>query len=321
MVAVSRFSAAQIQSARIRTSIGFILFGLVQGLWLVQIPVVVDRLQLDTQTLSLVVLTAGIGSAIAQPLAGWFVGVAGSRNAMRLFQPVFFAIIPVLILAPTLTYLFVAAFAMGLVGGPLNVSINTQATEVENARGRATMSSFHGWFSIGSVASASTVALIFWLGYAGGEGVIMVTMVAIAISIWLSFGLLPARVAIVGKRPGIRWPAKAVIGLAVLIFFSNAIEGGPPRKPNNAAVATLATPTLGVTPGTRLAAPINTGKAFAAPKPTIRNPNALSNTVGANIARIKPITIITPPTESTARSPNFSTNGPPANRIAAIAKL
>lgn len=97
----NKFSNAQIHTARVRTSIGFILYGLIQGLWLVQIPTVVERLNMDAKTLSLVVLCSGIGSAVAQPFAGWFVGVLGSPRATRYFQPAFFFMIPVMILAPT----------------------------------------------------------------------------------------------------------------------------------------------------------------------------------------------------------------------------
>lgn len=221
------FAPAQIRTARIRTSIGFVLYGLVQGLWLVQIPLVVDRLSLDTKTFGLVVLVAGIGSAIAQPFAGWAVGIFGSRRATRYSQPAFFVMIPLLILAPNVPFLFVASFVLGLVGGPLNVAINTQATEVENARGRATMPSFHGWFSVGSVASASIVALLIWLGLGSGSGIIIVALLAIGFSLWTNKGMLPPMHRVTGeKKRGISLPTGAVIGIAIIIFFSNAVEGG-----------------------------------------------------------------------------------------------
>lgn len=222
------FASAQVRTARIRTSIGFILYGLIQGLWLVQIPVVVARLDLDNQTFSLVVLAAGIGSAIAQPFAGWVVGILGSRRVTRYAQPAFFVMIPTLILAPNLTFLFCASFLTGLTGGPLNVSINTQATEVENARGRATMSAFHGWFSVGSVVSASFVAAIIWLGLGDGSGVIILTLIAIGVSLWTNKGMLPPihHHTAAKKKRGISLPTGAVLGIAIIIFFSNSVEGG-----------------------------------------------------------------------------------------------
>ena len=38
--------------------------------------------------------------------------------------------------------------------GGLDVAMNTQAAEVETARGRPTMSSFHGFFSVGGLVGA-----------------------------------------------------------------------------------------------------------------------------------------------------------------------
>lgn len=227
MIDTNTFDAAQVRTARIRTSIGFILYGLVQGLWLVQIPLVVDRLNLDNKTFGLVILAAGIGSAIAQPFAGWAVGILGSRRATRFSQPAFFVMIPALVLAPNITLLFVASFGMGLAGGPLNVAINTQATEVENARGRATMPSFHGWFSVGSVTSASVVAALIWLGLGDGTGIVIVALIAIGVSLWTNKGMLPPVHRVTGeKKRGISLPTGAVIGIAIIIFFSNAVEGG-----------------------------------------------------------------------------------------------
>lgn len=222
------FSSAEISAARLRTSVGFILYGLMQGLWLVQIPTVVERLDLDTQTFSLVVLTAGIGSAIAQPFAGWLVGIVGSRRATLFMQPIFFVMIPVLIFSPNIPFIFGASFLMGALGGPLNVAINTQATEIENARSQPAMSAFHGWFSVGSVASASIIWLIYWLGLGGGSGIISVTLLAMGISIWLCLGMLPS-VAIAkpkGQKKRFSLPTGALIGIAALIFFSNMVEGG-----------------------------------------------------------------------------------------------
>lgn len=215
-------------TARIRTSIGFILYGLVQGIWLVQIPNVVERLDIDAKTLSLVVLMSGVGSAVAQPFAGWFVGVLGSRRATRYFQPAFFFMIPVMILAPNLAFLFVASFIMGLAGGPLNVAINTQAAEVENARGITTMPSFHGWFSVGSVSSATIVALMIWTGLGSGAGTIFVIAIAMAISIWLCAGMLPSldSASDTPKKRGLRLPTGAVLGIALIMVFSNLVEGG-----------------------------------------------------------------------------------------------
>jgi hypothetical protein len=51
--------------------------------------------------------------------------------------------------------LFLAAFAFGASNGVLDVSMNANASEVETARGIPTMSSFHGFFSLGGLIGAA----------------------------------------------------------------------------------------------------------------------------------------------------------------------
>jgi fucose permease len=50
--------------------------------------------------------------------------------------------------------LFPSLFLFGAAAGSANVAINTQASVIETMRGRATMSTFHGFFSLGALISA-----------------------------------------------------------------------------------------------------------------------------------------------------------------------
>ena len=115
--------------------------------------------------------------------------------------------------------------------GALNVAINTQASEIERARGRPTMSSFHGFFSLGALVGASLGGAIIAarLRQDGtGAAVAAVTML-VASRLFASRSFLaepPA--AATGRGAGARrfaLPSAAVLGLAVLTFFSNTVEG------------------------------------------------------------------------------------------------
>ena len=57
--------------------------------------------------------------------------------------------LPLPLLAGTVPLFFVGLFVFGTTIGALDVSMNVQATEVEAARGRPTMSSFHGFYLAG----------------------------------------------------------------------------------------------------------------------------------------------------------------------------
>lgn len=195
------------------------------GLWVVHIPSVVARLDIDPKTLGLVLLTGSIGSMLSQPFAGWFVALIGSRKGTLYTQPMFLALVPALILAPSISFLFVASFLMGIIGGPLNVALNTQAAEVENARARPSMSVFHGWFSAGSMTIAALGSLMFSFGYNKGYAASVLALILIGVSIWSNLGLLRALPPTETGKRRFSFPTKAVAVVAILLFFGNSIEG------------------------------------------------------------------------------------------------
>ena len=222
---MTTYTVADIARARIRVCVTFIIYGMSTGLWVVHIPSVVDRLSLDPKTLAMVLLTGSIGSIISQPFAGWFVALIGSRKGTLYTQPMFLVMVPMLILAPSIPFLFVASFLMGVIGGPLNVAINTQAAEVENARSVPSMSVFHGWFSTGSMAIAGFGSVMFSYGYTQGYAATVLAAIMIAVSIWSNLGLLRALAPTETGKRRFALPTKAVAVIAILLFFGNSIEG------------------------------------------------------------------------------------------------
>ena len=72
------------------------------------------------------------------------------------------------------------------------------------------------------------VAIIIWLGLGNGIGIIVVIAAAAITSIWSCSGMLP-QVESTGKKPkkgGLRLPTGAVLGVALIMVFSNLVEGG-----------------------------------------------------------------------------------------------
>jgi MFS family permease len=74
------------------------------------------------------------------------------------------------LLAPSLPLLFAAALLFGIFNGGLDVAMNAQATDVERARKRPTMSSFHGFWSLGGLVGASIGGILIAMGFGNGSG-------------------------------------------------------------------------------------------------------------------------------------------------------
>ncbi len=227
MDAKPRISAARpadLLKARIAVSAVFFMLGAGSGIWAVHIPLIQARLAIDPAILGLALLALAIGAVLSMPLAGWLVGHAGSRRSTAAATLAYLAVLPLPMLAGTVPLFFAAAFAFGFLMGSLDVVANVQASEVETARQRPTMSSFHAFFSIGGLAGALIGALIIAKGWGDGSGA---TGAAIVL---LGFGALAAGNLYPSERPaegGPRFalPSQAVLVLGGMALLCYAIEG------------------------------------------------------------------------------------------------
>jgi hypothetical protein len=108
--------------------------------------------------------------------------------------------------------------------GALDVSANVQASEVETARGRPTMSSFHGFYSTGALTGALVGAVIVANGWGDGSGATTAAIVLLGLAAMGAGNLLPSEKPI-ESGPRFVLPGKAALGLGMLAFFGFAIEG------------------------------------------------------------------------------------------------
>lgn len=223
------FDPALVKPARFAISASFFMFGLGLAVWAVHIPAVTARLHLNPAILGFALLNIGLGAIIAQPLAGLLVARIGSRRAATLLLPVFLAASVIPILAWSTPTLLVGTFALGMALGATNVALNTQASEVEQARGRPTMSSIHGCFSVGALLGAILGAAIIALKWQDGRGAVLVACVQIVAAVVAARFLLATspRVPTADQAGANRrgQPGGALFALAVLASFPTAAEG------------------------------------------------------------------------------------------------
>ncbi|WP_405406306.1 MFS transporter [Paracoccus sp. Ld10] len=164
----------------------FLVNGLLIGSWAPKIPVLMERLGITEASAGVIVLGLGLGSLCVMPLFGAMVAREGSASAVRLAA---WLVAPSMIwisLAPGYwTVVATVVLFGGMVGG-MDVAMNANAVAVERARGRAIMSSCHGFWSVGAFAGAAAGG---WLIHRFGE-------LAHAVIITMAFG-----VVLVGALP------------------------------------------------------------------------------------------------------------------------
>jgi MFS family permease len=154
----------RLRHARIAVVAYFAILGVANGVWLARIPAVRQNLHLTYGVLGLALLAAPAGLVVVVPFAGRIVHKSGSRRP-TLIAGTCVALVPVALgLAPNLAALIAALFALGLVGGMLDVAMNSQAVLVERAVRRPLMTSFHSCYSFGGLAGALLGGIFAWAG-------------------------------------------------------------------------------------------------------------------------------------------------------------
>jgi MFS family permease len=210
--------------ARIAISVAFFVLGAGTGVWAVHIPLVKARLGIDPAMLGLALLTLAIGAVIFMPVTGAVIARTGSRLPTAITSFAFPAILPLPIVAPSTPLFFGCCFLLGASMAALDVSMNTQASELEQARRKPTMSFFHGFYAVGGLAGAAAGAGIISIGWGNGVGALAATLFFFVISAvtvaWLLASAPPEKTG-----PRFALPSRAVVGLGLVAFLCFAIEG------------------------------------------------------------------------------------------------
>jgi MFS family permease len=224
MTHASTLDRRSIDAARWAISTVFLLNGAGIGLWAAHVPTVQARMGIDTGMLSMVLLTVAGGALLAMPLMGGLTGRWGTRRMVLLSGFAFATMTPLIMGAPSLPLLFIAAFLFGVSNGALDVAMNANASEVETARGLPTMSSFHGFFSLGGLFGAGIGGLLVGQGLGHGQGALMVGVVT-AVVLALSAPRVMGFVATHGDGSHFSLPRGAALGLGLLALLCFAVEG------------------------------------------------------------------------------------------------
>lgn len=150
--------------AQIATRMAFFVAGLGMAAWAPLVPFAKTRLALDDGALGLLLLCIGAGSMLAMPFTGLLTGKFGCRRVILLAGLALCIDLPLLATMDSTGGMALALLLFGAAIGMIDVAMNIQAVIVERASGRAMMSGFHGFFSVGGIAGAGGISAVLWLG-------------------------------------------------------------------------------------------------------------------------------------------------------------
>jgi fucose permease len=210
-------------ATRLAVSTLFFVNGAVLASWLPHIPAVKARLTSGDGQLGLVLLALAGGAVLALPLAGWLVGLAGSRRVSSLSAAGVCLVMPLPVLSPSLPALIAALFVFGALNALLDVAMNAQAAAVEIRVGRPIMSSFHALFSLGGVVGA----LLASAALAAGVGIVGHVLAAATVALGAVVAAIPRLLPSSPEPTGVALarPPRALLGLGLLALLGLLAEG------------------------------------------------------------------------------------------------
>jgi predicted MFS family arabinose efflux permease len=208
----------------------FFSLGLVYASWLARIPAFRDSLQLSHEQLGLALLAGGIGSIAAFPVARWLQTVRSSRwmscwmglcNALALFP---------IALSHRIEVLMATLFAWGFLTALMDVGMNTHSVKVERQAGRAVISIFHAFFSLGGLAGAVVGALAAQLDWPvtwhfGGIAIVCAAGMLLVRNAIYNYPIEAPRTADNAAPWVPSWPSRLVVLLGALMLCSFMVEG------------------------------------------------------------------------------------------------
>lgn len=159
----------------------FFIFGFALAAWAPIVPFVKERAGLDAAVLGLVLLCLGTGSLIAMPPAGALAARHGCRKVLIGSLLLICATLPALSLVRSTWLIGVTLFCFGAVLGAMDCTMNMQAVMVERDSGKAMMSGFHGFYSIGAFAGAATMTALLSIGAAPWSACLAIVVVILCL--------------------------------------------------------------------------------------------------------------------------------------------
>ncbi|MGV8926234.1 MAG: MFS transporter [Ewingella sp.] len=158
------------------TRIIFLLSGFAMAAWAPLVPFVKLRLDINDGTLGLLLLCIGAGSTLSMPLTGFLTGRLGCKTVILLASIILCFDLPLLTVMNSTASMAAVLMVFGAAIGMVDVAMNVHAVVVEKASGRAMMSGFHGFFSLGSIFGALIVSTLLYIGLTPFQSILLVVV-------------------------------------------------------------------------------------------------------------------------------------------------
>ncbi len=203
----------------------FFFIGLCFASWAARIPDIQAKFQLSEGQLGTLLLFLPLGSMIGLPIAGWSVHQFGSRRVIMIGSFAYALTLPLIGLAPTTWLIIPVLICYGMLGNIMNISLNTQALDLEDQMGKSILASFHGLWSMAGFTGAGIGAGMIFLDVSPAIHYFIVTGLSFVIIFFAQGYIVKERK--VSEEGGLvlRKPDDLLLRIGLIAFLGMMCEG------------------------------------------------------------------------------------------------
>ena len=142
----------------------FASLNIITGTWVLYIPMIKAKLQLDDAQLGVALFCFALGVMCLLPFVPKILKKTGLGRTSILALAIFATAYLLPFYASSYTLLCVVLFFVGAFSGLTDIAMNALVSEIENSEGKSFMSAAHGFFSLGGVIGAGIGSLLItWM--------------------------------------------------------------------------------------------------------------------------------------------------------------
>ncbi|EPR67453.1 major facilitator superfamily [Cyclobacterium qasimii M12-11B] len=220
-------SMVQLKTRRISAGAFFFLTGLCFSSWASRIPDFQQKFSLSEGQLGSVLLGLPLGSLLALPLAAWAVVKFGSRSVVMVGLSLYILVLVGIGFSMDAFFLSVMVFIFGMIGNMMNISLNTQALNLEKDYGRNILGSLHGLWSLAGFAGAGIGGLMVYFKLSPFHHYSIVSLIGVFVIFTFRNGFVPEVQDKSNSVKGMVWrkPDKTLLRLGMVGFCGMMCEG------------------------------------------------------------------------------------------------
>jgi MFS family permease len=206
-------------------SVFFFMHGLCFSAWASRIPTVQVALNIGAAELGVVLLALPLGFLISLPFSGLMISRFGSRRATSVSAVLYSFSLMSIAICFSVPQVMACLFLFGFFANALNLSMNTQAIEVEKLYQRRLLSTFHGLWSIAGFAGALFGAWSIGRSVSLFQHFVLIAAFFLIAVLIFDSGLVKSAPDKKRNGPFLAFPERGLLLFGAIAFFSAMIEG------------------------------------------------------------------------------------------------